>query len=260
MPPDEPAARDGTLTTHDLADLVQGLHERRFSGRVRLTRRGSERRLSVLHGRLVFAHSTDPDDRLGELLLRRGRISLRQFREASRGVGPGRRLGTLLVESQVLSPKDLVRAVVEHAQEIIYAAFQWTEGHYELIEGAPAPEDITLHLSTPDLILEGLRRVESWSRIERALGGGEAVYARGEGYESVLGQMLTLSFEKLSLLTGLHEPQSVETICGESSLPDIDVCRTLWAFRVVGAVRRVDTPRKPTLADEEGLGAVLDDD
>ncbi len=257
MPP--PPASSGILATHDLADLVQELHERRWTGRLALTRRGSERRLWVQEGRLVFASSTDPDDRLGELLLRRGRLSLRQLREASARIGPGRRLGTLLVEQGVLSPKDLVRAVIEHAQEIIYAAFQWTEGQYCLTEGAPSAEDITLNLSTPDLILEGLHRVESWSRIERAIGGAEAVYERANEWESLAGQM-TLSFEKLELLTGLHEARSVERICDDSSLPDIDVCRTLWAFRVIGALRRRDTPRPEALADEEGLGAVLDED
>jgi hypothetical protein len=251
--------RAGILTTFDLADLIQQLHERRWTGRLALTRRGSERRLAVQEGRLVFASSTDPDDRLGELLLRRGRLSLRQYREASALVVPGRRLGTLLVERGVLAPKELVRAVIEHAQEIIYAAFQWTEGHYSLTEGPPTAEDITLNLSTPDLILEGLRRVESWSRIERAVGGAQARYARSPAWEAVAAQM-ALSFEKLELLTGLHEPRCVEALCDESSLPDIDVCRTLWAYRVVGAVRRLDTPKPEPLADDEGLGAVLDED
>lgn len=252
-------ARDGTLATHDLADLVQELHEQHWTGRLVLTRRGGECRLSIQDGRLVFASSTDPDDRLGELLLRRGRLSVKLLREASRRVAPGLRLGTVLVQEGVLSPKDLVRAVIEHVQEIIYAVFQWTEGSYRLLPGALPAEDITLNLSTPDLILEGLHRVESWSRIERALGGAEALYARAAAYDAVIGQM-TLSFEKLSLLTGLHEPRDVQTICEESSLPDIDVCRTLWAFRVVGAVRRVDTAAPIALADEEGLGAVLDQD
>ncbi len=259
MPPPPTAARAGTLATHDLADLVQELHQQRWTGRVELTRRGTQRRLQVQAGRLVFANSTDPDDRLGELLLRRGRLSLVQFRDASARVAPGRRLGTVLVEQGVLAPKELVRAVVEHAQEIIYAAFQWTDGQYSLVEGAAAAEDITLHLSTPDLILEGLRRVESWSRIERALGGADALYARTDEWEGVAGQM-ALSFEKLELLTGLHQPQTVVRLCSDSSLPDIDVCRTLWAFRVVGAVRRMDTPKPEHLADDEGLGAVLDED
>jgi Domain of unknown function (DUF4388) len=257
MPPPPTAVRAGTLATFDLADLIQELHQQRWTGRLELTRRGGQRRLLVHEGRLVFARSTDPDDRLGELL--RGRLSLRQFREASSGVGPGRRLGTVLVEQGVLAPKELVRAVVEHAQEIIYGSFQWTEGQYGLVEAAPTAEDITLNLSTPDLILEGLRRVESWSRIERALGGAEALYGRTDEWEGVAGQM-ALSFEKLELLTGLHTPEPVERLCTESSLPDIDVCRTLWAFRVVGAVRRLDTPKPQPLADEEGLGSVLDED
>src|SRR5215510_1536803 len=92
----------------------------------------AERDFAVLvqEGRLVFASSSSPDDRLGELLLRRGRLSLRQFADAGRAVAPGKRLGTVLVEQGILTPKDLIKMVVEHTQEIIYGAFQWTEGQY----------------------------------------------------------------------------------------------------------------------------------
>jgi hypothetical protein len=249
----------GSLAESDFPDLLHALHERRWSGLLTLTHVGVGRSVSVHDGRLVFASSSSPDDRLGELLLRQGRISLRQYVDAGKAIAPGKRLGTVLVEQDILSPKDLVKAVVEHTQEIIYGAFQWTEGQYRLQEGASAAEAITLKISTPDIILEGIRRIESWTRIHRGAGGIAARYQRHPQYEAVLPQM-TLSFEKLSLLTALHDVVEVERLCRESSLSDYDVCRTLWAFRVIGVVRRVDAPpqARPVALDEgEGLDMVL---
>src|SRR5688572_25771813 len=207
---------EGSLAARDLADLALDLYERRFSGTLILSSGGVGKNLTLQDGRMVFASSTSADDRLGELLLRRGRISLRQYVDAGAALAPGKRLGAVLVEQGVLSPRDLVKTVVEQVQEIIYGAFQWTEGQYRIHEGAPSAESITLNISTPDIILEGIRRIEAWSRVERAVGGHDARYERAPDYEAALGAM-NLSFEKLALLTSLNGTRTVESLCEESS-------------------------------------------
>jgi hypothetical protein len=162
----------------------------------------------------------------------------------------------------LLVPQELVRYVVEHTREIIYGAFHWTEGHYKLDAADASDESITLKMSTPDLILQGIRRIDSWARVSRGAGDLDAVYQRAEDYESVAAQM-ELSFEQLSLLTGLHEPTRLEDLCRDSSLPDFEVCRTLWAYRVIGAVWRLDSETGVEPASEpedEGLGYILSEE
>jgi hypothetical protein len=230
---------NGRLADHEFADLVREVHGRRWSGLLTLNHMGVETTVRIQDGRLVFASSSSKDDRLGELLLRRGRITLDQYVEAGRGIRKGKRLGTVLVEMGALDAKELVKVVIDHTQEIIYGAFQWTEGLYHLTETTDPAEPIVLRLSTPDIILEGIRRIDRWSRIERAVGSLETRYDRVEGYETVLRQM-TLSPDKLALLTGLNAPQDLGAICRRSNMPHFDVCRTLWSFRVIGVVRRLD--------------------
>jgi hypothetical protein len=247
----------GSLVERDFPELIHDLSETRWTGLLTLTHMGVGRSVSVQQGRMVFAASTSVDDRLGELLFRQGRISLRQYSDAGAAVGPGKRLGAILVEQGVITPKDLVRAVVEHTQEIIYGAFQWTEGQYRLQEGAVAAEAIQLKISTPHIIMEGIRRIDSWQRIQRAVGGLEACYERTAGYEEAL-RSLNPSLEKLTLLTGLNQPTSLEALCHESTMSDFEVCRTLWAYKVIGVVRRLDAPalaRPPE--EDEGFGLVL---
>jgi hypothetical protein len=251
---------EGSLAEHDFPGLLQALSALRWTGRLTLTNKGIGKGVTVCDGNLVFASSSSVDDRLGELLLRKGRITLRQLADAGGAVGPGKRLGAILVESGVLTPKDLVKTVTEHAQEIIYSLFQWTEGHYRLQAGTDATtEAITLKMSTPDIIVEGIRRIDAWSRIDRAVGGLSARYARASDYEGIIARM-SLTFEKLSILTGLHGEQSLERICEESTLNDYEVCRALWAFRVIGAVERVDidTPESREVeSDDDGLSSIL---
>jgi len=228
----------GRLADHEFADLVREVYSRHWTGLLTLNHMGVEKSVRVQDGRLVFAFSSARDDRLGELLLRRGRITLHQYVEASRAMRKGIRLGTILVEQGALDARELVKVVMDHTQEIIYSAFQWTEGLYHFTDGGGSPEPIMLKLSTPDAILEGIRRIDSWSRIERAVGSMETRYARARGYEKVLSEM-TLSLEKLSILTGLDVEQDVGTICKSSTLTHYEVCRTLWAYRVIGVVQRM---------------------
>lgn len=253
--------REGSLARRDFPELVRALHERRWSGQLLLTSGGLAKSIQVQEGQLVFASSTDPDDRLGELLLRRGRLGLKDYIEAGSAVGPGRRFGAILVERELLAPQELVRYVIEHTREIIYGAFRWTEGRYRLDEGAGSDEAIKLKMSTPDIILQGIRRIDQWSRIGRGCGGLEAVYQRAEDYEAVAAEM-ELSFEQLSLLTGLNEPTRIEDLCRDSALPDFEVCRTLWAYRVIGAAWRLDDGRSESGGEleDEGLGFVLNEE
>lgn len=250
----------GTLAEHDFPTLVQELSERRGTGVLTLTQAGIGRSVTIQEGRLVFASSSSPDDRMGPLLLRLGRITLRQLTDAARVVAPGKRLGAVLVEQGVLAPKELISAVVEHTQEIIYGAFAWTEGQYRFQDGVPSSEPITLKISTPDIILEGIRRIDSWPRIDHAVGGLDACYERAPGYAEMVRGMRAPP-EKLAILRSLEGPARVEALCGTPGLSDFEVCRTLWAFRVIGVVRRVDGDAAASAdLEDESLGIVVPED
>src|SRR5262249_56668332 len=97
--PDVPIAwPSGRLADHEFADLIREVYARQWTGLLTLNHMGVEKSVRVQDGRLVFAFSSARDDRLGELLLRRGRITLQQYVEASRALRKGIRLGTVLVE------------------------------------------------------------------------------------------------------------------------------------------------------------------
>ena len=241
-PPAAPAAAVPTesaprsLADSDFPDLVYELGQTDWTGVMTFTRGMETKTVIVQEGRLVFASSSSRDDRLGELLLRRGRISLQQYDEAGRAMGQGKRLGAILVEQGALKAEDLVKVVVEHTQEIIYGLFQWTEGLVRLKRGLEGSEAITLKMSTPDIILQGISRIESWGRVERGLGGVATRYIRVPDYESFLDGM-TLPPVKADVLKILEQERDVLAICKESALPDFETCRVLWAFRVIGAVK-----------------------
>ncbi|HXY41517.1 MAG TPA: DUF4388 domain-containing protein [Vicinamibacteria bacterium] len=245
--------REGSLGEIDVADLVQEASAARVSGRLQLEGEAVQMVLSLEEGRLVFAASSDPDQRLGPKLLRRGAITLRQLDDATKEMKPGKRFGTVLVEMGALDPKDLVHGVIDQTRDIILQAFRLTAGLYHLHEGKGPGEDITLNMSTPQLVLDGISQIESWTRIARGCGGLGVHYVAVAGTDELFRQ-LTLDVDQAALLRATRQPADVESLCAGSVLNDFELCRTLWAFRVIGLVRRIQ-PTTPL--DDDGLEFVL---
>jgi hypothetical protein len=247
---------EGRLDEDGFPEIVQQLSRERWTGLLRLKRDKDAIGVTVEDGHLVFASASNADYRLGPRLLRRGLITLRQMEDAARGMTAGKRFGTVLVEMGYLEPKELVRGVVDQTRDIILLAFHWTSGAYRL-EPGPAPgETITLDISTPQLIMDGISQIEAWSRIERGFGGLEARYAPVPGSQALFKQ-LNLDVDQAALLRSIKSVRSVESLLAESVLNHFEACRTLWAFRVIGLVRQVEAA---TPLDEDGLEFVLPSD
>ena len=141
-------------------------------------RRGHQERLHP-DGRVVYAASNDPDERLGEDLLLRGKITVRQYLEASKLIRPGRRLGAILLELRAIEPEDLMPCLEHHVKEMLLDVFTWTRGEYELVMSEPGADDvITLNFSMENLILEGIRRIRAWSQVICAASGTSSPCSR----------------------------------------------------------------------------------
>ncbi len=192
-------------------------------------------------GGVVFATSTDPEDRLGILFLRQGMISLSTLTQAADASGAqGKRLGTILVQKKAIRPEDLVWGVAEQVKRMIVGLFSWTRGEYAFTSGPlPSNEVITLKMPTGDLIMNGIKSVESWSRISAAVGGLSTRYATSPAFAK-LARGLTLGLEEWTLLSRCESGATLGRICEESPLKDFEVCRLIWAFMVVGLLNKAE--------------------
>jgi hypothetical protein len=202
-------------------------------------RRGDVTKSVFLHmGHVTYARSSNPDERLGEDLLLQGKITIRQYIEASKLIAPGRRLGTILVELGALEPEDLLGAIEHHVKEILLDVFTWDTGEYELVMTDPSADDVVaLNVSTESLILAGIRRVRGWSHIYRGLGGDiESAPVPTGNNEALL--RLELTEEEQEVLTHVSGRASIERICEVSYLSNLETCRVLWALMVLGVVRK----------------------
>ncbi|PYQ00180.1 MAG: hypothetical protein DMF82_22780 [Acidobacteria bacterium] len=229
----------GDLSSSGLPQVLRPLVRAHKTGVLRCTRERIVKTVYISEGRLIFATSTDPDDRLGEMLMRKGLITYRALQESILSLQAGKRQGTLLVESGAIRSRDLVEGVADQVQDIVHGLIQWESGQYEFTEGPlPSKEVIVLRMSTGDLLLEGVRRVQRWSRIRGGVGGLDQKYALAPDSSAIVSA-LSLQKEELNLVASLDGVMTLEEICAASRQSDYLVCRALWGLWAAGLVDRV---------------------
>jgi len=160
----------GDLGAFSIADVFGLLNMSRKSGLLRCRRQSEEKGIYWTDGDISFAISNLPEDSLGEFLVSRGRMTRAALEQASQKVSASTRLGKVLVRDRLLTPRDLWWAVQAQVQEIIYSLFQWRDGHFTFDEGVLSEhERIQSTTSTQNLIMEGIRRLDEWSRIRERI-------------------------------------------------------------------------------------------
>jgi hypothetical protein len=233
----------GDLETSSVPELLRSLLASRETGILTFRRDALVKTVYIREGRVVYGTSSDPDERLGENLLARGKITARQYMQASNMIRPERRLGAILVEMEAVDPEDLVPAVEQHVRDILMDLVGWNRGDYDLVMRDVDLRDVelasvvTLNLSTENLILEGIRRCRAWSQVLRGIGGDIEAVLFPTGDTEILYK-LDLSTEEQEVLAQVNGRSSVEQICQVSYLSDFETCRILWALLVLGVIRR----------------------
>jgi hypothetical protein len=160
----------GDLASISIADILTLLSMSRKTGLLTCRRQSAEKGIYWSNGEITFSVSNLPEDSLGEFLVTRGRLGRVDLERASQKVSARLRLGKVLVREGLLTPHDLWWAVQTQVQEIIYSLFQWQEGSFDFTEGVESEvEKIQLGNSTQNLIMEGIRRLDEWSRIRERI-------------------------------------------------------------------------------------------
>ena len=158
----------------DAAMLLAKMFAQSTTGRDRLSpRRASRRSCSSTRAGPVFASSNEPGDRMGELLVREGKITAAQYERCQIHVAQsGRRMGEILVDFGYLKRRELLPAVRRHVEDIVYSLFGWDRGHYHdhARYRPPSGERIRLSRHPASLILEGIRRKLDRTTLERLVG------------------------------------------------------------------------------------------
>lgn len=166
-------AIEGTLREFGLQDVLQLLDLARKTGvlQVRSERHNDEAVIHFEQGQIVGATHRWSLRRLGQQLLRAGKLTERELERALevQRSAPGQRLGWILLEMGSVTEVELRRQLIFQLEESIYDLMGWDEGHFRFEEREPGGRVggvVEVRVRVDSLLMEGARRIDEWSRLE----------------------------------------------------------------------------------------------
>ena len=230
----------------DAAMLLAKMFAQGATGRVGFRRDDVETIVYFDHGRPVFASSNEPRDRMGELLLREGKITASQYERCQTVVAEsGRRMGEILVDLGYLKRRELLPAVRRHVEDIVYSLFGWERGTYYLaLDAQPSAERIRLSRHPAALILEGIRRKLDRSSLERLIGPPSTVIeVRDRERLGGIVNLGDLTAEERGALAAFDGQADLTQVARIAGVDVADVLPLAWGLCVLGlaTARRTDT-------------------
>ncbi|MCK5652913.1 MAG: DUF4388 domain-containing protein, partial [Gemmatimonadetes bacterium] len=226
----------------------------RKTGCLALTDRSNFGYIYLEQGTVIHATVLNRPDRLGELLVRNGAISREDLTAAieEQAGQQGKRLGELLVELGSITEEELNRWISMQTEEAVYHLFTWDTGSFHFDPDEMPDENVLLvSLSADVLLMEGARRVDEWSLIEKKITSMDMIFSLERDPSEAEGVELTSAQEKiLPLLDG---QRAVDDLVTESGLVEFETAKALYELAQAGFVREVGertaTGQKPDLGE-----------
>jgi hypothetical protein len=153
----------GNIQDTPLPDVLEGLRIMKATGTLVIRPGNAQKSLYLEEGKIIFAASTNVDDRLGEVLVQAGKLSKENLEAAlqiSKRTAGFKKLGAILVENGFVTPKDLFAGLKLQVKEIIYSIFILDEGSYRFDKNLP-PDIIPLQINMQELIQEIIQRMRT---------------------------------------------------------------------------------------------------
>jgi len=239
-------AIEGALQDVGLADICQLLAMGRKTGCLSLTDRSNFGYIYFEGGRVIYASVLNRPDRLGELLVRNHVISRSELSEAMEAQAHerGARLGEILVKNEALTEEELQKYISLQIEEAVYHLFTWNQGSFHFDTDQKPDEDGLFLVSVPieNLLMEGARRVDEWSVIEKKIPSMDIVFEVVKDPDSA--DDVELTKHQRRLLPLLDGKRTVADLVVESGLVEFDVGKALFPLIQAGFVERAGNVSK----------------
>ncbi len=172
----------GSLSTMNLADLLQWAASAQKTGRFDFRQAGHVKEVYVQEGMIVGAASNQPTEMLGHVLVARGKLTEEQLRAALLARRePDEFLGQVLVRLGFVGRDDLLRALAERTEEVVYSLFEWDDAEFHFENDArPGPKVVLISLAVDHVLLRGVHRHDEMMRIREVFPDGRVVLERSD--------------------------------------------------------------------------------
>ncbi|MBI4539014.1 MAG: tetratricopeptide repeat protein [Gemmatimonadetes bacterium] len=230
----------GSLKEASLPDVIQLLAMGQKTGCLSVTDRSSFGYIYFEKGRLTYASILNRPDRLGELLVKNGVITRQELADAmeQQAQQPGKRLGRILIGRGHLTESQLQRYIAVQIEEAVYHLFTWSQGtFYFEADERPENQDFLISMNPENLLLEGARRIDEWTLIEKKIPSFDLIFALERDPRA--DPDVELTDEQQALVPLIDGNRTVQDIVDESGMVEFEVGRALYGLVQAGFATRV---------------------
>src|SRR5919108_85289 len=229
----------GSLKEASLPDVLQLLALGQKTGCLSIADRSNFGYIYFDKGRISYASIVNRRDRLGDILVKHSKITQGQLDTAvhRQSREPGKKLGAVLVGMGVITQADLERYIRVQIEESVYYLFTWTQGTFNFeADVRPERQDLLVSINPESLLLEGARRVDEWSLIEKKIPGFDLIFVVDRDRLAISEAKLTDTQQRiLPLLDGSRD---VNHVIEDSGLGEFEVGKALYGLITPGFVHR----------------------
>ena len=230
----------GSLKEASLPDVLQLLALGRKTGCLAVADRQNFGYIYFDQGRICYASIVNRRDRLGDILVKNNRISATQLQQAVDLQTEKRdtKLGQILVEINAITRQELEEYIRLQIEEAVYYLFTWNSGTFNFEASVrPEHEDFLVSINPESLLLEGARRVDEWSLIEKKIPSMDLIFAIDRDHLTQAEVTLSPSQQRIvPLLDGFRD---VQQVFDDSGLIEFEAGKALFGLITAGFVHRI---------------------
>ncbi|HSK19686.1 MAG TPA: DUF4388 domain-containing protein [Longimicrobiales bacterium] len=253
-------AIEGALAELSIQDVLQLLELAHKTGvlTVRSERLNDEAIVHLSRGAIVFAVRRRSTRRLGQLLIRAGKLTQRELDRALelQRTDPTRRLAEILLEMGSVVEEELERQLRFQMEETIYEVMPWDEGYFKFEErGEIGEQRLLARVRVESLLMEGARRIDEWTRLEAKVPSPEAVPLLAANAEREMTP-LELRSDEWEVLAEIDGERDVRQLAADLGRSAFDVAKIVYGLVSTGVLEV--TERLTRIPELELKGAVAD--
>jgi curved DNA-binding protein CbpA len=170
--------------TH-IATYLRRVYFDRLSGQLIFKRGPVNKHLFFRDGELVHAKTNVPEERLGEILFKLGKISDEDHEKLDRYIEPSQTLGKTLTQKGVTSQRNVDDGLTYQLREIALSLFPYFDGEYVFQEKPIRDQDQAAKVNLPYLIEDGIRRMKYQAELREFL-DKRVPYPKGQEFVHLL--------------------------------------------------------------------------
>ncbi len=233
---------EGEISEINLIERLVELWREQFTGAIRFENDGIIKIIYFKGGDILSASTNDRSDSIDEILMRAGKVSREHVKQALAKRKESETLGDALLNLGFITRKELTWSRRVQVVGVIRSIAAWEQGSFTIVADYLPKRDEGTLFALPQVLVELIVTEQDRTRFERALDGGEAVFAKSADFEDVWRKLgLNEDAEAIAVeIDGVKTATAVATASGRDTF---NVYKLLHALETLGVLSRADKPQ-----------------